>query len=309
MFRWTVLLALMGCPKNNNLGVVSTTPNPTATTAPRTPAQESFDLPYGEEPLMTFDLYLPQEEARGVVLFVHGGSWVSGDKDNLDKAPALVPWLTDQGLAVAAPNFRLASRLGDPLEVSWRDQCTDIAASLAAVQDALAVDVPVVLLGYSSGAHLVAMLNADPSWLDAAGVSHSDLAGSISLDVHAYDVPMALDLMVGSEIAKNIPLIEHLFGTEAADQLAASPASYIDAEPVAPSLLFSAQDSSDVGTHGYIASTASAAYATLLTEAGHTASHVHLDDESHSSLVLDMGDPDDAPTAQIQAFLDEQLPR
>lgn len=44
------------------------------------------DLKYGKRPMNTYDLYLPNTqrfslaEQRGLMLFVHGGSWLGGDK-------------------------------------------------------------------------------------------------------------------------------------------------------------------------------------------------------------------------------------
>ena len=37
--------------------------------------------------------------------------------------------------------------------------------------------------------------------------------GAISLDVHAYDVPYALELMKGSVVERNMRIIRHLFGS------------------------------------------------------------------------------------------------
>ena len=49
----------------------------------------------------------------------------------------------------------------------------------------------VVLVGYSSGAHLVALLGADGQYLEEAGLEETVLKATISLDVHVYDVPYA----------------------------------------------------------------------------------------------------------------------
>ncbi len=65
------------------------------------------DLPYvenGHEP-NRLDLYLP-EKADGklpVVVWIHGGGWLNGSKDN---CPAV--WLTTKGYAVASINYRLS---------------------------------------------------------------------------------------------------------------------------------------------------------------------------------------------------------
>ena len=107
-------------------------------------------------------------------------------------------------------------------------------------------------MGYSSGAHLVALLGADDTYVEAAGVPHERIAATISLDVHVYDVPYALSLMVGSDVAQNIPLIEHLFGSTEEEQMSASPIAFID-NGVAPAMMVSVgPDPDQPGTHGYI---------------------------------------------------------
>jgi acetyl esterase/lipase len=259
--------------------------------------------------MSTLDLFAPAGTPERLVLFVHGGSWVGGDKSNLADAEPLVPWLEERGYVVAAPNFRLASDLTGPLLVDWEDQLTDVAAALATSTElagALGVDEPgVLLIGYSSGAHLVAMLGADARFVRDAGLPDDVVAGTVSLDVHAYDVPVALDLMVGSDLAPNIPLIEHLFGTTPEAQLAGSPVTWIDDGPVAPALLVSAEPSDRVGSHGAISSETGALYAQRLVDAGHVGEHVHFDDETHTSLVLDLGEPTDGPTQALTTFLDD----
>ena len=128
---------------------------------------------------------------------------------------------------MAAVNFRLATPIGQPLLVAPTDQARDIAHALAwlvehAGEHELAAD-PVVLVGYSSGAHLVALLSADGQYVAEAGLEEDHVRATVSLDVHVYDVPFALQLMVDSVVSQNIPFIEHLFGDTEQAQLAASP--------------------------------------------------------------------------------------
>lgn len=275
---------------------------------------EAHDVPYpppagGDASMSLLDIYHLPGGGQRLVVFVHGGSWVGGDKANLRGAPDLVRWFTERGWVVAAPNFRLASGPGQPRDVTYADQCADVAGALAWLQDHRAdygVTGPgMLLVGYSSGAHLVALLAADESYLQSAGVSHAHLAGAVSLDVHAYDVPYALALMKGSRLEDNIPLIEHLFGTTEAEQRIGSPSSYAPDAKVPPSLLISAGPPAERGSHGHIASSATRRYTELLQAAGHRASFHHYNHETHASLVLDFGTEGDGPTAAVGDFLNE----
>ena len=273
------------------------------------------DLAYTSPPgvdgsLATLDLCLPGgASVPPLVVLVHGGSWVSGDKANFrNAAPDFRTWWHARGFATAAVNFRLASPLGQPLTVGPMDQARDLAhalAWLAAEADALGVSSSApVLVGYSSGAHLVALLGADPSYLAEAGRPAGSVRATVSLDVHAYDVPFALSLMEGSVVASNIPLIEHLFGTTEEAQLRASPIAHA-AGAVAPALLVSVEpDPAEPGTHGHIVNEAAQRYAAALQAAGNVAETFHDSAESHASLAIGFGAPGDPTTEVVGAFLD-----
>jgi len=260
-----------------------------------------------DDALARLDVYYRDDGVeRRPLVFVHGGSWVGGDKSNLDETEQFVPWFLEQGYAVIAPNFRLASAQ-EPQEVTWRDQVADLSAALGWVDAnrtpyGLDTSDP-VLVGFSSGAHLVAVLGTDERHLAGAGLGLDHLAGVVSLDVHAYDVPLALSLMVGSEIEDNIPLIEFLFGTDLGEQQEASPVSYLDAAALPPTLVVSADPSDETTSKGYIARTCSAAYVDARLDAGHAATHLHYDDKTHSGLVLGLGYEGEPLTAALEDFL------
>ena len=293
-----------------------------ALTAPTAPRQRSdgpsgcredlvYTPPPGVDPaLATLDLCLPEgASAPPLAVLVHGGSWVSGDKANFgDAAPDFLAWWHARGFATAAVNFRLASPLGQPLTVGPTEQAQDLAhalAWLAAEAEALGVSSRApVLVGYSSGAHLVALLGADPRFLSEAGMPPESVRATVSLDVHAYDVPFALSLMEGSVVESNIPLIEHLFGTTEEAQLQASPIAYA-AGDVAPALLVSVEpDPAEPGTHGHIVNEAAQRYAAALQAAGNVAETFHDSGESHASLAIGFGAPGDPATEVVGAFLD-----
>jgi acetyl esterase/lipase len=267
--------------------------------------------PGGNQALSRLDLYYrPDGGPKRLAVFVHGGSWVSGDKSNLRSAASFVPWFEERGYVVAALNFRLASPMGQPLTVSYAQQAADIAHALAWLDEHGGEygvsETGMVLVGYSSGAHLVALLAADQHYLADAGLSAACLAAAISLDVHVYDVPFALQLMQGSEIEQNIPLIQHLFGQTSQQQLLGSPSAYASVAPVPPSLLVSVEPSAEPGSHGYITAACSQRHQELLTSTGHTATWQHFDNETHSSLIMNFGAAGDGPTAAMETFLENE---
>lgn len=156
--------------------------------APTPPAAERVerDVPYGPDPAQRFDVYLPKRGAASmpVVLMVHGGAWLVGDKAAAgvidDKAAHWLP----QGVVFISANYRLSPK-ADPL-----GQADDVARALAAAQQRApswgADPARFVLMGHSAGAHLVALLAADPTI--AARQGARPWLGTVALDSAALDV-------------------------------------------------------------------------------------------------------------------------
>ena len=275
-------------------------------TALETPAVQWVEHRYGAGPEHRVD-WITREGAgpRPVVLFVHGGSWVGGDKDHLRQASQLTEWFLDRGYGVAAPEFRHASPPPNP-SVGLEAMMADVAASVGWLhenQERLGLTTEgMVLVGFSSGAHLVSLLSSDPSWLAAEGLSPDAIDAVVCLDVHAYDVPLAMERMRGSSIEKNLRLIRHLFGDEAR-QRRLSPSTYVTDARIPPTLLVSAGASDRPEQPGALARETSAQHRDRLVAKGHTATHLHLDEASHVSLVMGFGHPGHRPTEAVEALL------
>ena len=83
-------------------------------------------------------------------------------------------------------------------------------------------------MGHSAGAHLVALLSADPGIGNARAVT--PWLGSVCLDSGAYDVVAIMS-------RQHLPLYDKAFGSDPEAWLAASPMQQLKARPVAPMLL------------------------------------------------------------------------
>lgn len=111
------------------------------------------DYAYGSHERQIMDLYLPEENDGevGLVLFIHGGAWIGGDKDGYKDA--LKTACNDLGFAAAAINYRYISESTD-----IHDIMDDIDTALAKIKQTasdkgIAVN-KVLLTGSSAGAHL-----------------------------------------------------------------------------------------------------------------------------------------------------------
>lgn len=120
---------------------------------PAQPAQtEFYDQAYGGDARQVFDLVLPENAAgeKGLILFIHGGAWISGNKDQYRGA---LKTAAGMGYAAAALNYRYLSDT-----VHMDALMSDVSAALAKIK-ALAAEWNVqlnraLLTGVSAGAHM-----------------------------------------------------------------------------------------------------------------------------------------------------------
>jgi arylformamidase len=117
------------------------------------PARQRLGLRYAEaSPRQIFDLFLPEGEPRGLVLFIHGGFWLRNDGSmwsHMARGPIA------RGYAVAIPTYRLAPDA----------RITEIGVEIAAAATAAAklVAGPITLAGHSAGGQIVTRLVATGS--------------------------------------------------------------------------------------------------------------------------------------------------
>ncbi len=171
------------------------------------------DVAYGADAAQRFDLYLPADAGKSrplpVIFYVHGGGWANGDKTNPGIENKLAFWLP-KGYALVSADYRMLPE-AKPLE-----QARDIAAAV----DCLAAHAPqwnldparIVLMGHSAGAHLVALLGADPRLLRVARPR-----GVVSLDSGAIDVARLMSQRFVPQLFKDA------FGNDPAYWAQASP--------------------------------------------------------------------------------------
>ena len=204
--------------------------------APRTSDSEAGQqddehqvLSYGSDPLQTVDVWTTAAVEPTLTIFVHGGGWSRGDKDMMRGSAKLEHWQYEAD-AVASVNYRLVP------DATVEQQAADIASALALLKsraESLYFDPrKIVLVGHSAGAHLVALLGTDETYLRRAGLSFADIAGVVLLDGAAYDVPTQLEKGPGIMQRR----YREAFGTDPARQARLSPTRQA-AAPNAPAFL------------------------------------------------------------------------
>ena len=172
------------------------------------------DVAYGDDPRQRYDVYLPAQPRHApVILFVHGGGWANGNKDNPGVVENKAAYWLPKGYVLVSINYRMRP------DTAPIDQARDVARALADVQKRApswnADPANVLLMGHSAGAHLAALVGASSTLWREAGAARP--RGVVSLDSGALDVPQTM---------KKPPLpriYDAAFGRNPADWIAASP--------------------------------------------------------------------------------------
>lgn len=117
----------------------------------RTSRKSFLDVPYGDRERTKIDLYPTDDKTAPCLVFLHGGYW---QRNSREVFAMLVEGVAAHGWSVAIPGYSLAP------DASLTDIVTEISQSLdwlARNGESYGISGPVVLSGWSAGAHLVAM--------------------------------------------------------------------------------------------------------------------------------------------------------
>ncbi len=117
-------------------------------------AYEALNVSYGSDPNQVFDIYLPENRTHTtkILILVHGGSWIGGDKADMNTTKAFISAL-HPNVGIINMNYRLASISSPPIPMQTED--------ISAVVDYISMNKPsltmsddIGFIGISAGAHL-----------------------------------------------------------------------------------------------------------------------------------------------------------
>jgi acetyl esterase/lipase len=279
-------LLVVGRAVRREQGRVASPPSTAAAAAsPRT-------ISYGSAEDQVYDVWRAEtgSGAAPLVVFVHGGGWTNGSKDSAS-GPYKATHYPQQGYAYASINYRLVP------EATVEDEARDVAAAVASLIShaaELGIDpTRVVIMGHSAGAHLVALVGTDESYLRDAGLTEDALRGVIAIDGAAYDVPQ--QIAFGGVMHDRYL---DAFGTDPARQIALSPTFQV-AAPNAPAFLLPHVQRAD----GIAQADELAAALTAAGTRAETASFPGTGLAGHAEINRRLGDPSYAETAVVDEWL------
>jgi len=202
-----------------------------------------YDVIDDTEPnLLSMDVYVPDgDEPKPIAIYVHGGGWCIGDKSNVHHKAEL---LTSMGYLFASINYRLSPipfELDNLDRIMYPDHPTDVAKAIGFILDRAEQyggdTERVFLFGHSSGAHLVATVLADQSFLEGNGYSPSAIRCACIMDTGGFDLPSWI-----TEKATDPDLFKNAFGSDEETWQEASPTWQVEEGDALPHLLLIYQD-------------------------------------------------------------------
>jgi acetyl esterase/lipase len=191
-----------------------------------------------DERLHRLDLYLPQgQKDFPVLVFVHGGAWSRGDKNELGIYNALGRCFARHGIAVVCPNYRLSPHVKHPEHV--RDIARAFAWTFRNIARYGGRPSELFIGGHSAGGHLAALLAADETYLKAEGLTLRNIRGALPISaLFTIPAPPTMDVKAATILLINktpLPaelgyaLFSAVFGDDPRVRQLASPIAHVGA--------------------------------------------------------------------------------
>ncbi|MDH4083048.1 MAG: alpha/beta hydrolase [Nitrospira sp.] len=174
------------------------------------------DRAYGPDPAQKLDMYIPANTTKKpfeVVVFLYGGRWTYGAKEDYRFVGST---FADRGFLVVIPDYRKYSRVRFP------EFAKDTAKALTWVHDHITEShgnpTRIHVVGHSAGAHIGALVTADPRYLADEGKDRSiiihDFAGLAVPYAFTPDEPDLEDMFGPPQNYPNMQVTTFIDGTQ-----------------------------------------------------------------------------------------------
>ena len=227
------------------------------------------------------DLYLPKGlKDYPVLFFVHGGAWVTGDKDQFGVYAAFASAFAKLGIGVVVTNYRLSPAVTHPEHVK------DVARAFAWTAKNIAKHGGdkdrLFLCGHSAGAHLVSLLTTDASYLKPHGLTSKAIRGVLPISGPFVLTP---------------GFMPRVFGTDKKAAPAAAPIAHARKE--LPPFLIVFADNDFAGCDRRPAE----AFCKALKDKGNVAETLEIENHNHITVMMSAGMPAGKAHQRIVKFI------
>ncbi|MGG5252391.1 alpha/beta hydrolase fold domain-containing protein [Neobacillus sp. SM06] len=194
------------------------------------------NIQYGDKLEQKLDIYMPQRIPIGkklpVILYVHGGGWTGGNKENVAEKPN---FFIKKGYVFISINHRLSPK------ATYEEMASDVALAIKWV-DSHAGEYQldrrkINLMGHSAGGHLIMLVGTNPKYLQKAGLSPQSIHSIVNLEG-------PVDLV---EFIQWLGSYKKVFGADPKVWKQASPLAYAAEKNLPPMLLVTRRAASVAG--------------------------------------------------------------
>jgi acetyl esterase/lipase len=215
-------------------------------TAERTGPAQSYEVeasrdlayckvPHDPDPARhRLDVFRPAgQTGRPVLMFVHGGGWTIGRKDNyfgILGYGTVAECLARRGLVVVLPNYRLSPGVRHPAHI--KDVARAFAWTCRNAAKFGGDPKRIYVGGHSAGGHLTALLTTDETYLKEVGRSRKDIRGVIGISGVYCVEDLQLDLSASApgewlHLDTKVSPFALVFGTDRKTLEQASPIRHV----------------------------------------------------------------------------------
>lgn len=152
------------------------------------PPRVERDIPYAEprNERHLLDVYAPAAGRNlPVVVWIHGGGWVRGSKNEVERKPSA---FVERGFVFVPVNYRFVPDV--TMDVIVRDAARSVGWVYANIARYGGDRNRIFVMGHSAGAQLAALICIDSRYIEAAGVPRTSIRGCVPVDGDTYDVPL-----------------------------------------------------------------------------------------------------------------------
>jgi acetyl esterase/lipase len=262
-----------------------------------TATQKVFrDVAYAEprNERQMLDVYAPAgAKNRPIVFWIHGGGWQKGDKKDMHAKPQA---FTDKGYVFATTNYRFIPN------VTMQQIAGDVAKSIRWVYDHAAEyggdPQTIVVMGWSAGAQLAALICTDGRYLEAERLALSNVKGCVPVDADTFYPALQIDTVEARPGARRPSSYRTKF-PEGNDRELASVLYVTKDKGIPPFLIIHIAGRPESGT-----AIQAQVLANALQVAGVPVQVVAAQGKTHNTLDSDLGLPGDASTQAVFTFLE-----